>query len=119
MAKTKYRCWRECFAYNKHFKRGDYFPALWLESGYNPMPEYFVAEGDYEDKVNDHMKAGRTIYSAADDPRPTAELVAELKKIGLDVPAEWNRKRIWMLLKEREMATAHTEQPKRGRPPKE
>lgn len=114
----KYRCYRECFAYNKHFKRGDWFPQEWIKAKYEPQPEYFVKENEYEDKIDDHKKS-RTVYSAADDPRPTADLVEELKKIGLEIPKDWTRQRIWMALKQREMAEAHTEQPRRGRPPKE
>lgn len=121
MAKAKFRCYRECFAYNKHFKAGDWFPQAWVDAKYAPQPEYFVPEGDYEEKMDEVKKVGRTKYSAADDPRPTADLIADLKKMGLEVPRDWNRQRIWSTLKQREMAEAHTEPTarKQGRPPKE
>lgn len=119
MATQKYRCYRECYAYNKRFKKGDQFPILWLEKGYKPQPEYFIMAEDYEDKIRELSKQKAAIFSAADDPRPTAVLIAELKKVGLEVPKDWNRKRIWMALKQRENAEAKTEPRGPGRPAKD
>jgi hypothetical protein len=120
MAKPKYRCFLKCFAYNKLFKQGDYFPAVWIEKGYVPQPEYFVLEQDYEDAITTKVAESRIIYSAAEDPRPTKVLIEDLAKF-MEVPKDWDRKRIWKTLKQREMAIAHTEpQPRKpGRPAKE
>jgi len=112
MATRKYRCFRECFAYNKRFKKGEFFPPLWLENGYKPQDEYFVLAEDYDDAIRTVVKQGRQIVSAGDDPRPTAVLVEELKKY-MEVPKDWNRKRIWMALVSRDNAEAKTE-PRRG-----
>lgn len=115
---AKYRCLKECFSYNKRFKRGEYFPIAWLENKYEPPKEYFVLAEDYDDAVRAMERSSRQIFSAGDDPRPTVELVAELKRF-MEVPKDWNRKRIWMALKSRENAEAKTEPRKPGRPPKE
>lgn len=116
---TKYRCYRECFAYNKHFKKGDFFPPQWVEAKYIPQPEYFVNANDYEDKVFEQKKESRQIYSAADDPRTSEQLTAELEKVMGAVPKDWPRKKIWMELRRREMADSKTEHGPRkpGRPP--
>ncbi len=119
MATKKFRCFKECFAYNKRFKKGEFFPVLWLDSGYVPQPEYFIAAEDYEDFMRTQVKASRTIYSAADDPRTTAMLVEGLSKFMGDIPKDWNRKRIWAALKQRENAEVRTEKRGPGRPAKE
>jgi hypothetical protein len=113
----KYRCYRECFAYKKHFKKGDWFPAEWIKAKYPPQPEYFVLESEYEDKVYEQQKEKRTVYSAADDTRSSAVLIEELSRF-MEVPKDWNRKRIWMELKRREMAESKTDTGPRkpGRP---
>jgi hypothetical protein len=117
MATKKYRCYRECFTYNKRFKKGEYFPVLWIEHGYAPNEEYFVPEEDYEDFIRAKARELKTVYSAADDPRSSEALVADLKKY-MEVPKDWTRKRVWLALKQREMAEAKTEPtPRRpGRP---
>lgn len=114
---AKYRCYRECFAYNKHFKKGDFFPQTWLEAKYVPQPEYFVNASDYEDKVSEQKKESRQIYSAADDPRTSAQLLAELEKVMGSVPKDWSRKKIWMELTRRQLAESKTEPGRKpGRP---
>lgn len=120
MAKQKYRCVVKCFAYNKLFKKGEMFPMDWISNGYTPQPEYFCRAEDYEDMATEMEVKARVIYSAAEDPRPTAQLIDDLARF-MEVPKDWNRKRIWMALKQREMAEAHTEPPAKrvGRPPKE
>jgi hypothetical protein len=120
MARQKYKCVTKCFAYNKLFKKGEMFPVAWMDSGYTPPPEYFCKAEDYEDAIKEVEVKSRIIYSAAEDPRPTAQLIEELARF-MDVPKDWNRKRIWMALKQREMAEEHTEPTtaRRGRPPKE
>lgn len=116
---TKYRCYKKCFAYNKLFKKGEMFPQAWLEAKYIPPPEYFVLADEYEDKVSEADKNERIIHSAADDPRPSVELVKELTARMGDIPKDWNRKRVWSELRRRELADSKTEPRKPGRPPKE
>lgn len=116
---TKYRCYKECFAYNKHFKKGEMFPQTWLEAKYIPQPEYFVLADEYEDKVAEITKTERIIYSAADDPRSSVQLVEDLKARMGDIPKDWNRKRVWSELRRRELADSKTEPRKPGRPAKE
>ena len=118
MATKKYRCFKECFAYNKRFKAGEMFPLLWIDNGYTPPVEYFVPDDEYDDFIRTKGNAVRTVYSAADDPRPTALLIEALARF-MEIPKDWNRKRIWMALKQREMAELKTEPRRPGRPPKE
>ena len=118
MATKKYRCFKECFAYNKRFKKGELFPVLWLDNGYVPQEEYFVPDAEYDDFIRTNAKASKVVYSAADDPRPTALLIEELARF-MEVPKDWNRKRIWMALAQRKMAEAKTEPRRVGRPAKE
>lgn len=121
MAKPKYKCFLKCFAYNKLFKVGDKFPDIWIEQGYEPQPEYFCLERDYEDAIATKAVKSRIIYSAAEDPRPTKKLIDDLSRF-MEVPKDWDRKRIWKTLRQREMAEAHTEPQtvrKPGRPAKE
>ena len=117
MATQEYRCYKECFAYNKRFKQGTFFPVTWIDAGYKPPPEYFVAAEDYADTIRMKVKEGKEIQCAADDPRSSDQLVKDLAKY-MEVPKDWNRKRIWMALKQREMAESHTEPGPRkpGRP---
>jgi hypothetical protein len=116
MAK-KYRCYKECFAYNKRFKKGAYFPMEWIESKYTPPPEYFIEADEYEDKTRELVKVAHQVFSAADDPRTSGQLKADLSRF-MEVPEDWNRKRIWMALKQREMAESKTDPGPRkpGRP---
>lgn len=108
MATQEYRCFKECFAFNKRFKKGAMFPLTWIDAGYKPPPEYFVMAQDYADVVRTKSMESRQIFSAADDPRTSAELVKELARF-MEVPKDWNRKRIWMALKQREMAESKTD----------
>ena len=118
MAKQEYRCFRECFAFNKRFKKGTMFPMTWIDAGYTPPAEYFVVAEDYADLIRTKSAESRQIFSAADDPRSSDELVKELAKY-MEVPKDWNRKRIWMALKQRDMAVEKTEPRRPGRPPKD
>jgi hypothetical protein len=118
MATKKYRCFKQCFAFNKRFKVGEMFPVLWLDSGYTPPEEYFVPEDEYEDFMRVKANELKTVYSCSDDPRTNNVLIAELKRF-MEVPKDWSRKKIWMALKQREMAESKTEPRKPGRPPKE
>ena len=116
MAKD-YRCFRECFAFNKRFKIGAVFPPVWLDNGYLPPTEYFVPAEDYDQVIRQKAKEHRSVQSAVDDPRSSEQLIKDLAKY-MTVPSDWNRKRIWMALKQREMAESHTEPGPRkpGRP---
>jgi hypothetical protein len=108
MATQHYRAIRECFAYNKRFKKGAEFPLVWLDAGYIPPPQWFVKSEDYDDVVRKDEPVGK-IVSAAEDPRSSKQLVEDLEKYMTPVPKDWNRKRIWMELKRREMAESKTD----------
>lgn len=117
MATQKWRCIKECFKYNKRFKKGQEFPLAWIDNGYAPPEDCFVKEEDYEDVVRKKDPVGK-IVSAAYDPRPTALLIELLSKYMGDIPKTWNRKQIWMELIRRESAESKTEPGPRkpGRP---
>jgi hypothetical protein len=122
MAAQHYRCIKECFAYNKRFKKGQEFPMAWIDNGYTPPEKWFVRAEDYDDTIRRNDPVGK-IVSAAYDPRPTAVLIESLSKYMGDIPKTWNRKHIWMELNRRESAESKTDPGPRkpGRPanPKE
>ena len=121
MAVQEYKCFKECFAFNKRFKKGAIFPPTWVDNGYKPPEEYFVKSEDYADVIRTKSRESKQVNSAVDDPRTSEQLIKELSRF-MEVPQDWNRKRIWMALKQREMAEFKTEPiRKAGRPanPKE
>jgi hypothetical protein len=120
MATQRFKCIKECFCYNKRFKKGAEFPMAWLDNGYTPPPAWFVPEQDYADVIRKNQFPEK-ITSAGSDPRPTAVLIDALHKYMGDVPKTWKRSQIWGALIARESAEARSETNKKGpgRPAKE
>ena len=121
MPTLKFRCIKECFEQNKRFKIGAEYPPAWVDAGLMPtLPHCFVRAEDYDDAIRNKQTQNQgKITSAGSDPRPTAVLIEELSKYLGKIPATWNRSRIWMELKTRELAESKTEPERRkpGRPP--
>ena len=117
MAVQHYRCVKECFAYNKRFKKGQEFPMAWIDNGYTPPEKWFVRSEDYDDFVRKADPVGK-IVSAGYDKRSSAELIEALSKYMGEIPKTWNRRQIWMELHRREAAESKTEPGPRkpGRP---
>ena len=117
MAAKRYRCIKECFAYNKRFKKGAEFPMNWIDNGYTPPEKWFVLAEDYDDACRKNEPVGK-IVSAAQDPRTSQALIDALSKYMGDIPKNWNRKQIWMELIRRENAESKTDPGPRkpGRP---
>lgn len=121
MPTLRFRCIKECFEQNKRFKVGAEYPPAWVDAGLMPtLPHCFVKAEDYDDAIRNKQSQNQgKIVSAGSDPRPTAVLIEELTKYLGKIPSNWNRSRIWMELKTRELAESKTEPGKRkpGRPP--
>jgi pectin methylesterase-like acyl-CoA thioesterase len=92
----------------------------WLDAGYKPPEQWFVKAEDYEDTIRVNNPVGK-ITSAGEDPRPTKVLIESLSKYMGEIPANWNRAKIWGALIAREMAESRSEPGPRkpGRPAKE
>jgi hypothetical protein len=87
-----------------------------------------VYEGDIPPNKHfsaDGISTSKAPPSAVDDPRSTKELKENLIAVGMDVPEDWNRKKIWQKHKEMEDSmlkdeltnpSQETTKPKRGKP---
>lgn len=101
-------CHRECFVYNKRFKKGDEFPEKWLLEGYLPN-NHFAPEEEAKRMIS-ASETNRPVQCAGDDPRSTKDIKSALLRYMKSVPEKWSRKELWNELRRHEMADAKTEQ---------
>lgn len=106
MAKKEYVCIKECFVYNKRFKKGAKFPETWLKEGYLPN-QFFLPEDEAKEYIREH-DGHRPVQCAGDDPRSTEEIKKTLFKFMKSFPEKWGRKEMWSALRKYEQGEAQT-----------